>query len=132
MKNLTDEVFLTKGVLRWPIELAEEILAKLLTYEVIYELAMSVNGYDRHHNDGAAWASPIVENIGMGGSCEKISTQDLLDIVFLYCRGERFCDGLIRSVEPQLRTMIEEVVQRVHSTTPPIFIPQELDQTDKQ
>jgi len=36
MKNLTDEVFLTKGVLRWPIDLEEEILAKSLTYEVIY------------------------------------------------------------------------------------------------
>jgi hypothetical protein len=97
-----------------------------------YDLAVSVNGYDRHRDGGVAWASPIQENIKEGGSYAEILTQDLLDIVFFYCRGERFCDGLIRSVEPLLRIMIQEVVQRVHSETPPTFIPQGLDQTDNQ
>jgi hypothetical protein len=152
MKKQSEEVFLAKGVIGWPVELAEEILAKPLpwgppTYGLgIYiddprlpdqsdrfcELAMSVNGYDRHCDGGVAWASPIEENIKAGGSCAEISTQDLLDIVFFYCRGERFCDGLIRSVEPLLRTIIQTVVQRVHSETPPTFIPQGLDQTDNQ
>jgi len=152
MRKQPDEVFLAKGVLCWSVEIAEEILAKPLpwgppTYGsggyiedptlpdqsgVFYDLAVSVNGYDRHRDGGVAWASPIEENIKTGGSCVETSTQDLLDIVFFYCRGERFCDGLIRSAEPLLRTMIQEVVQRVHSETPPMFIPQGLDQTDNQ
>lgn len=141
MRKQPDKVFLAKGVLRWPVEMAEEILAKPLpwgppTYalgiyvddprlpdqsDMFYELAVSVNGYDRHR-DGAAWASPIEENIKAGGTCVEISTQDLLDIVFFYCRGERFCDGLIRSVEPLLRAIIQEVVQRISSETPPTFV----------
>ncbi|HEX3641618.1 MAG TPA: hypothetical protein VHV10_10030 [Ktedonobacteraceae bacterium] len=153
MRKQPDEVFLAKGVLCWPVELAEEILAKPLPWGppiyglgsgyvddptlpdqsgTFYDLAVSVNGYDRHGDGGVAWASPIEENIKTGGSYAEISTQDLLDIVFFYCRGERFCDGLIRSVEPLLRIMIQEVVQRVRSETPPTFIPQGLDQTDNQ
>ena len=153
MRKQPDEVFLAKGVRRWPVELAEEILAKSHpwgppTYGLgigyvddptlpdqsdrFYELAMSVNGYDRHRDGGVAWASPIKENIKAGGFCIENSTQDLLDLVFFYWRGERFCDGLIRSVEPLLRAIIQEVVQRVHSDTPPLFIPQGLDQADNQ
>lgn len=152
MRQQPDEVFLAKGVLRWPVELAEEILAKPLpwgppTYglgiyiddptlpdqsDTFYDLAVSVNGYDRHRDGRAAWAPPIEENIKAGGSCTHISTQDLLDIVFFYCRGERFCDGLIRSAEPLLRAIIQEVVQRVHSDTPPLFIPQGSNQADNR
>lgn len=32
MRKQPDEVFLAKGVLRWPVELAEEILAKPLSW----------------------------------------------------------------------------------------------------
>jgi hypothetical protein len=32
MRKQPDEVFLAKGVLRWPVELAEEILAKPLPW----------------------------------------------------------------------------------------------------
>jgi hypothetical protein len=33
MRKQSNEVFLAKGVLRWPVELAEEILAKPLPWE---------------------------------------------------------------------------------------------------
>lgn len=74
MRKQPDEVFLAKGVLRWPVELAEEILAKPLpwgppTYglgiyiddptlpdqsDTFFDLAASVNGYERQSSLGAS------------------------------------------------------------------------------
>jgi hypothetical protein len=93
-----------------------------------FALSSCVDGaYERHRGDmGEAWnwAQPIIDHVKAGGSCAEYATEDLLDIVFLYCRGERFSDGLIRSAESILREMVREVVQRVHSSTPPVFLMQ--------
>jgi hypothetical protein len=88
-------------------------------------LANCVDGaYERHGDigDAWAWARPIMKHVEGGGSCTEYATQDLLDIVFLCCRGERFNDGLIRSAEAVLREMVGEVVRRVRSSTPPVFV----------
>ena len=149
MRNEPDEVLLSSGVERWPVELAEALLANAQPWgppvyiwvvgyvndvanrlphqhDLFLALARNVNGvYKRHGSMSEAvnWASPIVEQVQTGGSCAAFSTQDLLDIVFLYGRGERFTEGLIRGAEPVLRTLILEVVKRVHSQSPPIFLP---------
>jgi hypothetical protein len=150
MHKERDKVLLSKEVQRWPIELAEALLANPLpwgppTYalgvgyvddhelldqsDAFFELANCVNGaYERHGDIGEAWkwAKSILPPEKAGKSSTACSTQDLLDIVFLYCRGERFSDGLIRENEPLLRSIVQEVVQRINSDTPPEFIIQAL------
>lgn len=87
-----------------------------------YKLATSVNGYNRHADDYPTWASALIQSVKAEESCEPHTTQELLDAVFIICRNERFVDGLIISNEPQLRFIIQEVVRRVRSNTPPTFI----------
>lgn len=149
MNKKNDEVHLARKCQHWPVHLAEKLLASLLpwgppTYVLgigyidnpkqpdqasdFFELARYVDGaYERHGKDiGKAWnwATSIINNVEEGRSCEEYTTQDLLDIVFLHVRGERFSDGLIRSAEPMLREIVREVVGRVHSSTPPVFLTQ--------
>ena len=146
MDKQNDEVYLAKGCETWPVELAEKLLASPLSwgpptyvfghyvddpnqpdqFDEFLKLARCVDGaYKRHGGDmGEAWdwANPVIEHVRAGDSCAEYTTQDLLDILFLCLRGDRFSDGLIRSVEPLLRRMLQEVVRRVHSPTPPVFL----------
>ena len=149
MNTKNDEVHLAKKCQHWPVDLAEKLLASPLpwgppTYALgigyidnpeqpdqasdFFELARYVDGAYERHGEGIGevwdWATPIIKNVKEGGSCEAYTTQDLLDIVFLHVRGERFSDGLIRSAEPMLREIVREVVRRVHSATPPVFLTQ--------
>lgn len=92
------------------------------------KLAYCIDGAYERHSGGMGeawdWANPIINRVKEGGSCAEFTTQDLLDIVFLHARGERFSDGLIRAAEPILREMVREVVNRVRSSTPPVFLAQ--------
>ncbi len=149
MSKINDEVCLAKKCEHWPLGLAEKLLANPLPWgppeyalgigyiddpeqadqsSDFLELAQCVDGaYQRHAGDiGEAWkwANPIINSVKEGGSCAEYATQDLLDIVFLYSRGERFCDGLIRSAEPILREILREVTRRVHSSPSPVFLTQ--------
>ncbi|GAC1360338.1 MAG: hypothetical protein NVSMB38_44200 [Ktedonobacteraceae bacterium] len=148
MSKSNDEVQLARNCKQWPVDVAEKLLANPLpwgppTYVLgkyiddpnqphqsddFLELAHCVDGaYNRHGGDmGTAWnwANPIINSVQEGGSCTEYMTQDLLDIVFLCSRGERFSDGLIRSMEPILREMMREVVRRVHSSPSPVFLTQ--------
>ena len=149
LRNQPDEVHLAKQCARWPVELAEQLLASSLCWgppayalglgyvddpkqpdqsSDFFALAWCVDGaYERQGGDmGQAWdwARPIIDSVKAGGSCAEYATQDLLDLVFLHARGERFSDGLIRSAEPILREIVREVVKRVRSSTPPVFLVQ--------
>ncbi|GCE27593.1 hypothetical protein KDA_30770 [Dictyobacter alpinus] len=142
MEERQDEVLLGKGIKRWPVELAETLLDNPLSwgpptyalgigyvddpkpedqYDGFIQLAMCVDGAYNRHSEAGQWANPILRQVKVKASYEELSTQDLLDVVFLVCRGERFCDGLIRQHEPQLRAIIQEVVRRIHSDVPPVF-----------
>jgi hypothetical protein len=144
-----DDVHLTRKCEYWPVELAEKLLTSPLSWgppayalgigyigdpkqldqsSDFFELARCVDGaYERHGGDmGEAWnwANSIIKNMKERGSSAQYTTQDLLDIVFLHSRGERFSDGLIRSAEPILRNIVQEVVRRVHSSSSPVFLVQ--------
>ncbi len=131
---------------KWPITLAESLLSDNATwgnyirdsyaasflphverealpererFKDFYELATCVNGYNRHDVE---WASTQLDAIKAQKVVNSYTTQELLDLVFFVCRGDRFSNGLISNSEPQLRAMIQEVVNRVHSDAPPTFI----------
>jgi hypothetical protein len=149
-------VLLGKRVKRWPVERAEALLANPLpwgppTYasgnrlfddpkledqsDGFIQLAMCVDGgYNRHGDIGKAgkWVNPILRQVKVENSYEGLSTQDLLDVIFLSCRGERFCDGLIRQRELLLRAIIQEVVRRIYTDTPPVFIVQKTDTAENR
>ena len=149
MSKTNDEVHLARKCERWPVELAEKLLASPLRWgppayalgvgyiddpkqpdqaDDFIALAHCVDGaYKRHGDIGEVWdwANPIIKRVKEGGSCADYATQDLLDIVFLCARGERFSDGLIRAVEQVLREMVREVVRRVHAFPSPVFLRQE-------
>ena len=147
LKNHLDEVHLATHCERWPVELAEQLLASALPWgppayglgvgypddphqpdqsHAFSTLAQCVDGaYERHGRsmrEAWDWARPLIESLKASGSCAQYPTQDVLDLVFLHARGERFSDGLIRSAEALLRELVREVVQRVHSSTPPTFL----------
>ena len=96
-----------------------EVLPEHKRFEDFYKLATSTNGYNRHDVE---WASTQLDAIKAQKAVEGYTTQELLDLVFIICRQDRFSDGLISRSELQLRAMIQEVVSRVHSDTPPTFI----------
>lgn len=149
MSNTADEVHLSKKCQRWPVDLAEKLLASALPWgppayalgigyiddpsqadqsSDFLALALCVDGaYQRHGgNMGEAWkwATPLIDSIKEGSPCAAYSTQELLDIIFLHARGERFFDGLIRSEEPVLREILREVVRRVHASPSLVFLTQ--------
>jgi hypothetical protein len=83
--------------------------------------------YERHGGGikGAwKWAGTILHHLKAGGSSEQYATQDVLDLVFLNVRLERFSDGHIRSEEALLRDIVREVVRRVQSSCAPVFLVQ--------
>lgn len=92
------------------------------------------SAYNRHGDMGETgkWANPILSQVKARTSYEGLSTQDLLDVVFLTCRVDRFCDGIIRQREPLLRAIIQEVVRRIHSDSPPVFIEQKSDTAENR
>jgi hypothetical protein len=116
----------------WPVELAESLIADQTPWGLgigesghsqsmkFYRLARCVNAHNRHHG-GYEWAHLALEAIESHSS-EAYSTQDLLDIVCLVCRADHFRNGTVRTEEPRLRLVLQEVVQRVHSDAPPIFV----------
>ena len=104
-----------------------EALPERERFKDFYKLATSVNGYNRHDVE---WASTQLDAIKAQEAVNSYTTQELLDLVFFVCRGERFSDGLISNSEPQLRAMIQEVVNRVHSDAPPTFIVSEKNKKD--
>ncbi|GHO68378.1 hypothetical protein KSC_072700 [Ktedonobacter sp. SOSP1-52] len=150
MRKHPDEVYLSKRnkIEHWPVELAEKVLASPLpwgppTYafggyiddptqpdqsDDVHALAFCVDGAYEHHGgdigEAWKWARPLLHHLKSGGSCEQYATQDLLDLVFLNVRLERFSDGHIRSEEALLRDIVREVVRRVQSSHPPVFLVQ--------
>jgi hypothetical protein len=140
----SDTIQLSAGVQAWPIEIAEQLLASPLPWgppnyalgvgyiddprlpdhaSEFIKLAHCVDGAYQRHEKAQEWARATSQKHQATGTWQTVSTQDLLDILFLYARGERFTDGLIRSVEPALRAILQEVVKRVHTNNPPTFLP---------
>jgi hypothetical protein len=124
-----DEVILDgqNEIQQWPITLAQRLLDDTTSwaggerFQDFYYLATCVTGYNRHPF-GSKWGPNLLNNIKSEGIQEKHTTQELLDLMFHICRADRFNDGLIKTEEPQLRRIVQEVVQRIESSSPPTFI----------
>jgi hypothetical protein len=60
--------------------------------------------------------------VDAGAAYEEYATQELLDVLFVACRTDRFRSGTLKAEEPRLRLLLQEVVRRVHSVSPPTFV----------
>ncbi len=119
----------------WPLELAVSLLEDPAAwglwwpghpenhlpnrYADFTRLALQVTAYTRHP-PASAWRNPLKDD-DLSRTFASYSTQDLLDGLFFAARGDHFCYGFIRSQEPQLRLIVQEVVRRVLSEDPPHF-----------
>jgi hypothetical protein len=127
MDTQLDEVLLDghNEIQQWPVALAKSLLDDTTSwaqdrFRDFYYLATCVNGYNRHPF-GDEWGPHLLREIESGGPLQKYATQELLDLVFIICRADRFSDGLIKNTEAQLRKIVQEVTRRVESDSPPTF-----------
>ena len=73
-------------------------------------LARTVNGYNRA---GATWAEANewlkgrLPLLGTPKEAEKLSTQELLDLLFLFHRKERFCEGTLETRADEIAAIME-------------------------
>lgn len=137
MSKLEDLVVLDgiEKVSCWPLELAESLLKDPMPWGGLWPghpengpnrqydystLANCVNAYHRHP-PGSQWKHPLSDP-QFSEHCSTYPTQELLDAIFIISRADRFVDGAIRKHESNMRQALQEVVRRVHSATPPIFL----------
>jgi hypothetical protein len=76
----------------------------------LWPLAHVVNAYDRADQDG--WGEPVLEALRAGRAAE-LPLQDLLDVLFRLCRGERFCEGTLDAAKAEVDAAMNEVRARV-------------------
>lgn len=119
----------------WPLEVARSLLSDPSPWGTWWpghpqehqpnrhtdfnQLALQVTAYTRHP-PGVAWHSPLHDE-RFEQTAANYSTQELLDGLFVAARGDRFNYGLICRLEPRLRLILQEIVQRIQSADPPHF-----------
>lgn len=114
-----DEVFLDKA--RSPeVEQAQNWLRGADVAEPdLWALAQTVNGYERSGPPGEG-AQGFMQNflarLRAGDQPALFTTQELLDLLFLFCRGERFSEGTIEGHAEESKVILDEVRRRVEKT----------------
>ena len=111
-----DEVFFTE-VDSPGVEKAQKWLSGAdLEEPDLWELAHTVNGYLRAGSPGKGaqeWLSERLHRL-TSETAASLTTQELLDMLFLICRWERFSDGVIKEHEHQINCVLEELRLRVN------------------
>ena len=83
----------------------------------LWELAHTVNGYLHAGSPGEGareWLSERLHRLTSAETAASLTTQELLDMLFLICRWERFSDGFIKEQEHQINCILEELRLRVN------------------
>lgn len=83
------------------------------------ELAHTVDAYPRTETHGEGVQEWLDERLHLLSSAEKaesLSTQELLDMLFLFCRRERFSDGVVEKHETQINCILQELRSRIKKT----------------
>jgi hypothetical protein len=111
-----DEVFFTE-VDSPRVENAQKWLSGAdLEEPDLWELAHTVNGYLHAGSPGEGareWLSERLHRL-TSETAASLTTQELLDMLFLICRWERFSDGFIKEQEHQINCILEELRLRVN------------------
>jgi len=74
----------------------------------LWALAHTVNGYRRAGDAGEAsnkWVEARLPKLQRKETAAQFPTQELLDLLFLFCRKERFCEGTLESLNAEIDTI---------------------------
>lgn len=120
----------------WPLRAAEALLTDETPWGLgpnergpnqtvqFCRLAACVNAHKRGRT--YTWAYSLLDRVDAGAAYEEYSTQELLDVLFVACRTDRFRSGTLKAEEPRLRLLLREIVRRVRSDSPPTFLVESL------
>jgi hypothetical protein len=110
-----DEVFLGQAT-------GEEIAAAVKWLESgegpepeLWALAHTVNAYDRRGGAGAAsnaWVEAMLPRV-TAATVDELTVQEALDLLFLFCRKDRFCEGTLEALAEEIRLLRESVARKV-------------------
>ena len=81
----------------------------------LWKLAHTVNGYVRAEKAGEESNRWVEERLPLvkPDKIAALTTQELLDLLFLFCRKERFCDGTLDSLKAEIDLILLTVESRV-------------------
>ncbi len=81
----------------------------------LWSLAHAVNGYLRAGTAGEESNRWVEERLPRlkPEAIQELKTQELLDLLFLFCRKERFCEGTIDSLREEIDFILSVVQDRV-------------------
>jgi len=85
----------------------------------LWALAHTVNGYLRAWGPGQEsnrWVEERLPRLGTKDSAGQFNTQELLDLLFLFCRKERFCEGTLDMLASEIGSILEVLRERVADT----------------
>jgi hypothetical protein len=82
-----------------------------------WALALTVNAYFRAGDAGEAsdaWVEMRLPRV-TEGQVNDFSTQELLDLLFLFCRKDRFCEGTLDGLHKEVQLILRTIQKRVES-----------------
>lgn len=82
----------------------------------LWQLAHTVNGYLRAGQAGEVantWLEDRLPRLADPIEVSKFKTQELLDLLFIFCRKERFCEGTMEEHAKEINLIQEEIACRV-------------------
>jgi hypothetical protein len=82
-----------------------------------WALALTVNAYFRAGDAGEAsnaWVEMRLPRV-TEGQVNDFSTQELLDLLFLFCRKDRFCEGTLDALHKEVQLILRTIQKRVES-----------------
>lgn len=81
----------------------------------LWKLAHTVNGYVRAEKAGEESNRWVEERLPLikPDKIAALTTQELLDLLFLFCRKERFCEGTLDSLKAEIDLILLTIESRV-------------------
>lgn len=110
-----DEVFFAKADSREVVRAQSWLQGEDVPEPDLWPLAHTVNGYNRAGEFGKAsaqWMKERLPSLTEAG-VKDLKTQELLDLLFLFCRYERFSDGTLESLSREIAVIMDALRQRV-------------------
>jgi hypothetical protein len=80
----------------------------------LWHLAHTVNGYARAGQageDSNRWVEERLPRIKTE-TIQSLTTQELLDLLFLFCRKERFCEGTLDALNAEIDLILNTIEKR--------------------
>jgi len=110
-----DEVFLAEANSAEVVAAQKWLQGEDVPEPGLIHLALTVNGYVRTGEFGeesSCWMQERLPRLTPYGT-KELKTQELLDLLFLFCRYDRFNDGLLESLDREIAVIMDTLRERV-------------------